>query len=275
MKNAKFFSVILCAFLTCEIFAQNIEIKNDMLDNHNNVNFGSSFAVNKTLIDKYEFSHLSDNAKLIVFNQLVDLFFYPDRQFIPRLEDIQEEYRDSNNQSRMKSGENIKLYREGYLTGWVIIMKKFEERESAHLFTTVITNDVTAEGSISLLDVYNMEMFSPKSPCLLQGFIDGRSQASNLISHTIREIDTLTFEYLKNQGSSSLRINHLSDEEKKQILSKSPHYEAVAFLRKIIKDKMKEDKTVIDRIRSEVDSSVQTEESNAKTDQINADFGGL
>ena len=271
MKNASFFLLTLWALLACEGFAQNIDKNNDMPGNHENTDFevspprfGSSFRGDNSKLDKYGFSLLSDDAKLIVFNQLLALDFYPERKFLRKLEDIREYINDPNKQSRRETGEDIKLYREGYLTGLVIQMKKFEEYENSEIFTNNTVSSIISAGDISLLDSYNMEMFSPRSPYLVEGFFRGRDQISDLVSGTIREIENLTFEYLKKR--KTLDKDHLSEADMKQILSKSPHYEAVVFLRKVIEEKMKVDKKALDDmlVRLRQDKSVEKEEDDVK-----------
>ena len=206
---------------------------------------------------------MSDEAKQIVFEQLLSLFIYPERPFLQSLDEVFKDEREENDsikQSREKLGARIKLYREGYLTGLATQMIRFEEDEKN---SRLLADEISFSfgfGSIGRMDTRNMHMFSyaplPEWRFLTKGFSDGRDQAAKMIWKAVREVMNIRDDYLEKQDTSR-EVSDLSDAEKKQILSQSKKYEAVLFLRGIINDKMKTDKGTIQAIIAELDRTTR------------------
>ncbi len=218
-------SVFAFMFMFCQIqvFAEG-EHMDDQLTGGSNV----AFIPYKTGVFGKSIEKLSCEAKAIVLSQVVDVIILPDKLFL-------------QDKKKYLQGEiglvlnDLNSYREGFYLGWAYRIEIIGENDFAHCIENNDLPDIAGHHvsiGISEEDYMQKQGSSHPSSGLFYGYIDGRDFAS--FSLLERAMQRTHKKALAKKRESN---QDLSQEERKQIIHDTPEYEAILFLKEVIKSK--------------------------------------
>ena len=270
MKKMVLFIMSVCVLCRSYLFAD--EVDGFLLSGEKvrvvTILTGLKCPLDESSEDRQFFSRLSDEAKGIVFAQLVDVIFFPDIFDAENPRPFHDLKVDDNVLDMKEFCYAIREYREGLLVGYLFTLCQMnEEKWNSVLFLdpslfsdngynfSKIRNDLaghdlfatTSAQEFRLLDSLHLE----KRQYRFQGYIKGKDVATRLILVALDQVERSAkthsgwdLEKYK-RGVPYYNAQKINEEEKKERLKEAPAREAMFFLKSMLIKKMKSDKNVI------------------------------